>query len=109
MAKKNKSSNTHAFIATFFSIVGFVIALLLWKDDKYVMYYAKQSLVIFVLAVLVGVITPGLSILPGIGYILNVALNLVVLLPWLFSWMNALSGKKKRIPVLSDFANKINL
>lgn len=106
---KEKNSNPHAFIASFFSIVGFVIALLLWKKDKYVMYYAKQSLVIFVLSVLVSVIRPGLSILPGIGYVLGVALNLLILLPWLFSWMNALSGKKKRIVFISDFADKINL
>ncbi len=106
---KDKDSNRNAFITTFFSIVGFVIALLIWKKDKYVMYYAKQSLVIFILSILVSVIKPGLSSLAGIGYVLEVALNLVILLPWLFSWMNALSGKKKRIMLISDFANKINL
>ena len=56
MPKKKVERGDHkgrAFITVFFSIVGFLIAILAWKDDKYVMFYAKQSLVIFVFGVVV--------------------------------------------------------
>ena len=55
-AKLNSDSKTLAFIAAFFGIIGFIIAIIAKRDDKYVMYYAKHSLVIFIIAVIAGVI-----------------------------------------------------
>jgi uncharacterized membrane protein len=107
--KKKDDSKMYAFIATFFSIVGFVIALFVWKDDKYVMYYAKHSLVIFVIAVLAGIINSGLVFIPVLGWLIGLALNVLVFILWLVSWVHALSGEMKDIHVVTDFAKKINL
>ena len=45
---KKKDKTLFAFVTTFLSIVGFIIALLAWKKDKYVMHYAKISLAVYV-------------------------------------------------------------
>jgi len=98
-----------AWLATFLSIIGFVIALIAKRDDKYVMYYAKQSLVIFIIAVILGIIGEILNIIPIIGALINVAIGILTLILWLLSWIYALGGKEKEIPIVSDWAKKIKL
>jgi len=114
MAKKEKGvkrndkaedSKTYAFLATFLSIIGFIIALVTKKNDKYVMYYAKQSLVIFLIYVIAAVI----AIIPAIGSVISTILYLIGAIFWIISWIYALSGEEKRIWLISDFADKFNL
>lgn len=40
--KMSKPKTAEAFVVSFLSIIGFIIALLAWKDDKYVMHYASK-------------------------------------------------------------------
>jgi len=105
MVRKRKveksNQKSFAFLASFFTIIGFVVALLLWKDNKYVMFYAKQGLVLFLGHVLVIVLSPFLFF----DWILWVFL--VVL--WVMTWINALSGKMKKTFVVGDIANKIKV
>jgi len=112
--KREKSNNNDdkvlfAFLATFLSIIGFVIALLTKRKDQYVMYYAKQSLVIFIIGAILGIIGRILGIIPIIGTLINAAIGLLVLLIWVLSWVYALSGKQKEIPIVSEWAEKIKL
>jgi len=98
---KNSDATLFAFLATFLSILGFIIALLAKREDKYVMFYAKQSLVIFLGWVIVGIIAG----IPIIGFLAF----LFVAVIWVFSWIYALSGKEKEVPVIGQFASKFNL
>ena len=54
---KSNESITYAFLATFLSIVGFIIAIVTKRNDRYVMHYAKQSLVLFISWIIVAVIS----------------------------------------------------
>lgn len=108
-AKRRDDSHTYAFITTFFSIFGFILAMLLWKKNKYVIFYAKQSLVIFVIAIIASVVNSILNFIPIFGWVITFGLNIVVLIAWLASWINSLSGKTKSIPIVSDYTKKINL
>ena len=99
----------YAFLATFLSIIGFIIALIVKKDDKYVMYYAKQSLVIFVIGAVLGIVSNILLIIPLIGEIIRVAAGILIFVIWLMSWLYAISGKEKEIPIVSELSEKINL
>lgn len=65
-----------AFLATFLSIIGFIIALIAKKDDKYVMFYAKQSLIVFIFAIAVSIIQALLAFIPILGWIINFGLGL---------------------------------
>ncbi len=107
--KKRKSSKDDsklfAFIVTFFSILGFIIALLGKRDDKYVMFYAKQSLIVF-LAYIIAVI---IGVLPGIGKILGVVASVLVFILWIYSWVYALGDKEKGVPLIGEYASHINL
>ena len=99
--KLDDESKTYAFLATLLTIVGFILALLIKKDDKYVMFYAKQSLILFIGAIVVVI----LGFIPIVGWILGV---LWVVL-WVFSWIYALSGEEKEVPLIGQFARNINL
>lgn len=109
--KKGKKDDKilFAFLATFLSIIGFVIALIAKRDDKYVMYYAKQSLVIFIVGAVLGVVATILKIIPIIGTIINFAAGIFVFILWLISWIYALSGEEKEIIIVSTYAKKIKL
>ena len=106
--KEVSESKTFAFLATFLSIIGFVIALIAKKDDEYVMFYAKQSLVIFIVAVIAGIATGVLGWIPVLGWIIAGALNILVFVLWLLSWIYALSGDKKEVPVVGKYGRKFN-
>ncbi len=91
------------FLAVFLSIIGFIIVILLKKNSRYVTYYAKQSLVLFIAWVAACVV----SLVPLLGLIISPILVLVVLVLWVIGWVNALSGKMKPVPVIGKYADKI--
>ncbi len=99
-AKKNSDSVALAFVATFFSIIGFLIVLLTKKDDKYVMFYAKQSLVIFIAWIVIWI----LGFIPILGWILKIIWVIV----WAVSWIYALTGEMRTIPVIGELGEKFN-
>jgi len=100
----NEDSKLFAFLATFLSIVGFVIALLVKKDDEYVMHYAKQSLMVFVIFI----IGTAIGIVPLLGEVLQPIISLIGLVLWIVSWVYALSGNMKIVPIVGKYAKKIN-
>jgi len=116
MAKKKKEvkkssddSKLFAFLATFLSIIGFILALLVKREDKYVIYYAKQSLVIFIASIVVWVATIIFVFIPIIGWIIIAALRVLIAVLWVFSWIYALSGKTKPTPLIGQYGEKIKL
>jgi len=106
---KNNDRKLFAFLAVFLSIVGFIIALLAKKEDKYVMFYAKQSLVLFIAIIAVSIIDWVLVFIPIIGWIAIVILNIILVILWIMSWIYALSGEEKEIPIVGKYARSINL
>jgi uncharacterized membrane protein len=106
---KNDDTKAYAFLAAFLSIVGFIIALLTKKDDKYVMHYAKQSLVLFIAWVIIGIVSAILHLIPVIGGVISWILYALMTILWIVSWVYALSGEIKYLPVIGKFGDKINL
>ena len=103
--RKKDDQKLFAFLATFLSIVGFVVALIMKRDDKYVMFYAKQSLIVFIIYL----IAKAIGVFPFIGDIISPIVYIASVLFWVMSWINALSGKMKEIPLIGVYARKINL
>ena len=105
MAKQVESdSKVFAWLAVFLGIIGFLIVLLAKKDDKYAMFYAKQSLVLFIAAIIVWVVGIILMFIPIIGLIIYRVLSVILLVLWLMGWIFALSGKEKPIPIVGKYA-----
>lgn len=114
MAKKTESKDVEegkifAFLATFLSIIGFIIVMLTKKDNKYAMFYAKQGLVLFIAAVIIGVAMWILILIPIIGWLAMIVLELILLILWFISWIYALSGEEKVIPIIGKYAKEIKL
>ena len=107
--KMQDDSKLFAFLAVLLSIIGFIIAYAAKRDNKYVMFYAKQSLIVFILSVIAGIISPGIVHIPVTGEAIKAALGIIVFLAWLISWIYALSGEKKELPYIGHYGNKIKL
>ncbi|MBD3313769.1 hypothetical protein GF345_04975 [Candidatus Woesearchaeota archaeon] len=96
-----------AFLAVFLSIIGFIIALLVKKDDKYVMYYAKQSLIIFIASVVVSVVG---SIVPFIGWFIVLPIgSLIVFVLWIMGLIYSVSGEMKPVPLIGKYGDKFDI
>ncbi len=102
--KKQDDQKLFAFLAVFLTIIGFIIAILIRKDDKYVIYYAKQGLVLFIVFVIAGIFAS----IPFIEWV-GTLLMIVTLVLWVIGWINALSGKEKPLFLISELADKIKL
>lgn len=106
---KKDDDKLFAFLATFLSIIGFIIALIARRDDKYVMFYAKQSLIVFIVAVIAGIVGRILWFIPILGNLIHIALNIIVAVLWVISWIYALSGKEREVPFVGQYARSIKL
>jgi len=105
----NENSKLNAFITTFFSFIGFIIALLIWRDDEYVMFYAKQSFVLFIIALIVYLVNSLLALIPIIGWIIIFVLNVLILIGWIMTWVNALSEEKRNLYIISNFTRNFDI
>ncbi len=103
--KLQSDSKLWAFLAVFLSIIGFVLALLAKKDDEYVMYYAKQSFVIFIS----GLIVSAIAWIPLIGWITFPILTLILFVLWIIALVYSISGEMKETPIIGEYGNKLNL
>ena len=106
---KEKDSKLIVFLITFLSIVGFIIYLLVQKKDEYTKFYAKQSLVVFIAAVIAGIIGWTVMWIPVLGWIIKGGLNIVILVLWVLSWVYALSGNMKEVPLIGHYSRNISL
>ena len=91
----------YAWLATFLTIIGFIIAISSKKDDKYVMFYAKQGLVVFIASIIAYIF----YFIPVIGWLVWV----FVLILWLMTWINALSGEERKTWLVQDIAERIKI
>ena len=106
---KQDDTKLFAFLATFLSIIGFIIALVAKKDDKYVMFYAKQSLVVFIASIVLSVIAAIFHPIIFIGQIVYIATTVVNVVLWVLSWVYALSGEMRYVPIVGRYADRVNL
>jgi uncharacterized membrane protein len=108
LAKKSEGeSKLFAFLAYLLGILGFVIVLLVKKNDKFAMYHAKQSLVLNIFAIIVyicGMFIPiiGWFIILPLGYIL-------VAILWIIGVINALTGKEKPLPIIGKYGENLKI
>ena len=108
LKKEQEDKNLFAFLATFLSIIGFIIALIAKKDNKYVIFYAKQSLILFVTGIVVKVLTV-LLVLTIIGILAVPVLWVMYFIIWVIALINSLSGQEKETPIVGHYARSIDL
>ncbi|MEW5757972.1 MAG: hypothetical protein AB1755_00665 [Candidatus Omnitrophota bacterium] len=93
-----------------FALMGYLsilclIPLILKKDNKFVLYHAKQGLVIFIIELILMLI----GILPFIGWLISVLGTFLCMLISLYGIIECLIGNYVKIPLVSYIASKIDL
>ncbi len=100
-------SKVFAFLAYLLGIIGFVIILLVRKNDKFAMYHAKQSLVLNILAVIIYI--AGVFI-PIIGWFFILPLGyLLIGILWIVGVIRVITGTEKPLPVIGKYGEKLKL
>ena len=80
-----------------------IFPLFLKKDSPFAYYHAKQGLVLFIFAIILGF----LGMVPFIGWFLLLPIGgIIIFILWLMGIINALSGKIKPLPLIGGLAEK---
>ncbi|MCX6719585.1 MAG: hypothetical protein NTV36_00525 [Candidatus Staskawiczbacteria bacterium] len=72
------------------------------KDDPFVKYHVKQSLVLFILSMIVSIFV---SIVPVFELIIGPILDIFLLVLFFIGIANAYKGLEKPLPIIGDFAD----
>ncbi len=94
--KKDIEDNKVIAALGYVSIICFV-PLFLKKDSKFAQFHAKQGLILFIMELL--------GFLPLIGWVLFV----IAVLFAIWGIKSTLEGKYWKMPILGDFADKLNI
>jgi uncharacterized membrane protein len=96
-----------AFLAYLLGIIGFIVVLVAKKDNRFAMFHAKQSLVLFFGWVIAGALhfVP----IPFIGPLIGAVLYLLLLILWVMGMVYALGGQEKDLPIVGQIASQINI
>ena len=82
-----------------------LIPLLLKKDSKFAQFHGKQGLTLFVAEIVVTF----LNIIPLLGQLVWIVLNIVFLAIIVQAILKALNGEYWQIPILGEYAKNIKL
>jgi uncharacterized membrane protein len=105
---KSDDSKVFAFLAMLLSALGFVIAYAVKKEDRYVMFYAKQSLALFFAWLIVWIVGLFLAFIPFLGSFIVWLADLCLIVLWAIGLIYSLSGEQKEIPIIGQFADNFN-
>lgn len=111
MAKKQENEDDtklFAFLAVLLNIVGFVIALAFRSENKYVMFYAKQSFVLFIMIIIAWILSGIVGWIPILGWLIIAIVNALLIGLWVVGLIYSLSGKMKDIPFVGGYAKRMN-
>ncbi len=100
--EENEDKNAIAL----FSYLGIllIIPLLVDKDDPFVKFHVKQGLTLLIAALVV----PLVAWIPILGWIFGLVAAPVLLIFAIIGVINALSGKKKELPLIGKYGRKFN-
>lgn len=86
-----------------------LIPLLTKKDSPFTMYHVKQGLALIILEVIALPVYFVLAFIPILGWLLDFALWVFILVLMIMGIVNALNGNMKELPIIGQFGKKFNL
>lgn len=101
---KDIDENKLMAVLSYFGIL-VLIPLLAKKDSAYAQFHAKQGLVLLIFGIAIGVV----AIIPFLGWIAAVLGSLAYLVFWIMGIVNAIGGKTNELPLIGQYASKINI
>jgi len=82
-----------------------LVPLLLKKDSPYAQFHGKQGLILLLAWVVFNVV----MVVPIIGWLVGFVGNILCLVLMVVGIVNAISGEKKKLPLIGQYGDKINL
>lgn len=98
-----KQKNTGMAVVAY--LIFFVPLLTEAKDDPFVKFHVKQGLILF----LAWIVLTIFSMVPVIDWVLGPILSLGLLILMVIGILNAVNGETKELPLIGQYASKINL
>lgn len=105
-----QGENTIMIILSYLGILC-LIPLLTQKQNKFVMFHAKQGLALFIACIILWVVQFIFVFIPFIGWIISLLMMFVwlgVLIMVIMGIVNGIQGKEWKMPVIGGFAEKLN-
>lgn len=114
----SQSNKLPAFIAYLLPVLGWVYVFWAYRQDTFVVYHTKQSMMLIITAIggfVVWVILGWLvSFVPFAGpviaiatFALVIALYIALLISWIIGMIYALQAKLKPVPLIGDWAERL--
>lgn len=100
------SQNTGMAVVATIPILFFIPLLTEYKDDEFVMFHAKQGLVLLIYGVICAIATPVLAFIPIIGWLAIFVLQVFGLVCLVMGILNAAQGMRKELPLIGKYAEQ---
>lgn len=95
------AENVAALLAIIFSPISSIIVLVLEKESKFVKFHAIQAIALSVVILLANFI---LGLIPILGWIVLIFVNLGVFVLWIILLIKAYQGEWFEIPLVGNFS-----
>lgn len=99
-AKENLNGTVKVMSALAYLWILFFLPLVVCPDSKFGRYHANQGLVLLLAAVVANVIGAVLSLIPAVGWILQLILNVAMLVLTILGIVNVCNGETKPLPII---------
>ncbi len=86
---------------SYFGIIGFVIAMVTSRENRFVMYHAQQSLIPTILFIV--------RFLPGTPFFVDSIVGLAAFVLFIIGLINGFNGKVEPLPLLGELAYNFGL
>ncbi|MDK2912517.1 MAG: hypothetical protein PWR29_1474 [Methanolobus sp.] len=98
------AENISGVVAYFLGFITGIVLLVIEKENKFVRFHAAQSTVVFGALFIISII---LGFIPIIGWLIELFLPIIGLLLWLYLMFMAYKGNLYRLPVVAEYADKL--
>ncbi|MFP4458703.1 MAG: DUF4870 domain-containing protein [Candidatus Zixiibacteriota bacterium] len=95
----------------YLGLIGFIIAFVTSQDNRYVLYHCQQSLALMIASFIISAFSV-VGAIPIIGWLIGIGLTLAGLgafVLFIIGMINGFSGKIEPLPVIGEYAFKLNL
>lgn len=79
------------------------------RKNSFAKFHVQQSIVLLIASVIASIAGAILAIIPFIGFLISIVLNIAVLVLWIMGILNAVNGKEKELPIIGNYAKNINI
>ncbi len=105
VAKNNSSSGENLYAVLSYLWVLCLIPVFVKKENEFIKFHARQGLMLFMVEIAVGIV----GIVPILGSVVHTLGIIVCGLVSLVAIVQVLMGKKWKIPVVSEWSEKLNI